>query len=515
MSVLEIRNLTHSYGSKLLYDEVSLDLYRGEHLGLVGQNGAGKSTLLTSIIGLNQPDGGKITWHPKAKIGYLDQHAEIDKSLTIDEYLREAFADLFEIEARLERNLAKLETAYSDKLLKKVLNDQELLAASNFEKIASRVGKVVKGLGLDAIGVERKLAELSGGQRAKVILAKLLLDEPTVLLLDEPTNFLDKEHVAWLTLYLKNYKQAFILISHDVGFLDEVTTHICHLEAGELKKYTGNYSAFLRQKEQQQDTQASIYKAQMREIAKTKDYIARNAARASTAAQAQSRVKKLKKLEKVLVKVPTKTIKPAFHFRSSVTPLGKVLYVENLGVGYGEAKLLPELNFSFGSGQKIVITGFNGIGKSTLLKTLVGEIPSLEGKFEFAYGTELGYFAQDLIWADGRINPLDLVSFRFPKMTQGEIRGMLARYAIKAEHVRQPVMSLSGGEQAKVKMCCLALAPCNLLILDEPTNHLDVLAKEALRDAIQEFAGTVILVSHEKEFYQDWVDEVLDIESLL
>ncbi|MDR0463238.1 MAG: ATP-binding cassette domain-containing protein [Pseudomonadales bacterium] len=513
MSILEVRNLAHAFGDKVLYENVNFDLFRGEHVGLVGENGAGKTTFFSTIIGEVHADDGKINWHPKTKIGYLDQHAELDKTKTIQEYLQTAFAEIYDISDRLENNLKKLETEYSDKLLKKVLNDQEVLAELGFEKINSRVGKVAAGLGLTALGLDRKLSALSGGQRAKVILAKLLLDEPNILLLDEPTNFLDKEHVIWLGGYLKNYPEAFLLISHDTHFLNEVTSHIAYLSDGTLEKFRGNYDAFIKQKELNEEAQAKLHKKQTKLIEKTKDYIARNSARASTARQAQSRVKMLNKLE--LVDAPTKKVKPHFNFLCSGVTMGKAVITEGLQVGYDRPLFSKQINFSFQCGKKVVITGFNGIGKSTFLKTLVGDLPALNGKYNLAFGSDVAYFAQDLEFTDTSINPLQYLSDYFPGEDQGKLRGMLARFGVSAKHVRQPLISLSGGEQAKVKFTQLALSPSNLLIMDEPTNHLDVLAKESLQEALQKYDGSVILVSHEENFYKDWVDEVFKIEELL
>ncbi len=351
---------------------------------------------------------------------------------------------------------------------------------------------------------------MSGGQRAKVILAKLLLEAPAVLLLDEPTNFLDKEHVVWLANYLRSFTGAILLISHDTHFLNQVVTHIAALESGEIHKYRGNYDAYLTQKNLRQQVQSKLHDKQQKLIAKTRDYIARNGARASTAKQAQSRQKMLNKL--VLIEPPSKLKPPKFYFTCATGAHGNSLLVHDLLVGYSQP-LLPPLNFEVQDGETVVITGFNGIGKSTLLKTLVGELPALGGKGSFSCNIKLNYFAQDLQWSDPTLTPLELMLAHYPELTPEFLRGKLASCAIKSEHVRQRLVSLSGGEQAKVKLAKMMLQPSNFLILDEPTNHLDVLAKQALAQAIKNFTGAVILVSHEVDFYQTLADRVLAIGS--
>ena len=512
MSVLLIKNLAHRFGDKVLYRESNLELNAGEHLGVVGPNGAGKSTLFQIINDEVDPDGGTIIWQEKAKVGYLDQQAKLDQELSIFDYLKGVYIDLFITAEKLENNLKKLEEDYNEKLLKKVLRDQDILAENNFGKLDSQIRRVAAGLGLTVLGLERKIGSLSGGQRAKVILAKLLLENPDVLLLDEPTNFLDKEHVSWLSLYLKSFPGAILLISHDVGFLNEVVDHVAALEGGEIHKYRGNYSAYLAQKALKQQTQSGLREKQQKLIAKTKDYIERNGARASTAKQAQSRQKMLNKLE--IIEPPENAKPPRFSFALAKGAHGNSLNLNSLVVGY-DKPLLPALDFSIKDGEKVAITGFNGIGKSTLLKTIIGEIPALAGSGRFACNIVLNYFAQDLKWQEPRLTPLEIMMASFPETMPGDLRGKLALCTIKSEHVRQPIMSLSGGEQAKVKLARMMLKPSNFLILDEPTNHLDVLAKSALKKAIADFAGAVILVSHETEFYEDLVDRVLEIEKLI
>lgn len=512
MSLLEVHNISHQYGDKILYKNASFELFKGEHMGLVGQNGAGKSTLLKTLVGEVVPDEGFIRWQSKVHVGYLDQYSKVDENQRIFDYLRTAFQDLFEAEQKLKKVNEELLTNPDPILVRTAANLQDQLEQRNFYAIDSEVQKVAAGLGITPLGLDRPLGKLSGGQRAKVILAKLLLENPQVLLLDEPTNFLDTEHVDWLVKFLKGFKGAFIIISHDADFLDRTCTCICDLEFNTIKKYSGGYQSYLKQKEQQEIAYLRRYESQQREIERTEDYIARNKVRASTAAMAKSRQKKLDKMEKIAA--PKFVVKPNFKFPYESISTQKALEVTDLEVGYYYS-LLPKLSFTVATGKKMVFTGFNGIGKSTLLKTLVGEIPALGGKFQFGERTKIGYYAQDLVWEDDSLTPMDYIQNLYPKMTVKETRAALSRCAIRSDHAVQSIATLSGGEQSKVKLCKLTLTPPNFLILDEPTNHLDTDAQEILKKAIVNFQGTVILVSHDPTFYRDWADEVFDIEEFV
>lgn len=512
MSLLEVKNLSHSYGDKILYQDASFELHTREHMGLVGQNGAGKSTLMGTLIGEVIHDDGLVKWLPKLQIGHLDQYAKVDEGLSIFDYLKKAYQNLYDLEQRLNEIYEKMAVDYSEKLINQAATYQEKLEIEDFYNIDNHIHKVAAGLGVTAIGMDKILGKLSGGQRAKVILAKLLLENPNVLLLDEPTNFLDKEHVEWLSTYLSEFEGAFIIISHDFDFLDKVTNCICDIEFGSIQKYNGNYKAFLKQKAQRREEYIQQYESQKKLIAKTEDYIARNKARASTAKMAKSREKKLDKIERIAP--PSVLTKPQLSFKSVSIMAQNILEVKNLEVGY-YYPLFPKIHFHVEKGQRVVITGFNGIGKSTLLKTLVGVIPSLSGEFFFPKNLVVGYYEQDLNWENGLKTPLTIIHEDFPELTQKQVRKALSQCGIKAEHATQSIETLSGGEQSKVKLCKLVLTPCNLLILDEPTNHLDALAKEALQEALMAFEGTVILVSHEAAFYKKWADKIFNVEKMM
>lgn len=513
MGLLEAINISHSFGDKILYKNASFELFKGEHMGIVGENGAGKTTLLDSLCGKIIPDVGEIRVQRGIKLGYLDQHAKINTDISIFEYLKTAFNELYEIDNKLKKIYEDMGQDSSEEVLNKASDYQSLLVNRGFYEIESNILKVADGLGINSFGVDSKLKNLSGGQRAKVILAKLLLENPDVLLLDEPTNFLDTNHIIWLTDYLKNFKNAFVVISHDFEFLDKITNCICNIEFNNIKKYSGNFSKFIKNKEMNKISYEREFKAQQKEINKLETYIQKNKVRASTARQAKSRQKILDKMDRLVA--PKDLEKPHFIFKSMPISSGKAMIVKNLEVGYNNKALLPKINLEILNGEKIAVVGFNGIGKSTLLKTLLGIIPPIKGyswKFDT---THIGYFEQELIWEDDTLSPLEIIQDKFPKLSQKYIRSYLDKCAISSKEVLEPIRFLSGGEQAKVKLCIWMLTDSNFLILDEPTNHLDVLAKDALKDQLKLWEGTLILVSHDKQFYGDICKKVIDIEKII
>jgi len=510
MSLLKLTNLSHSFIDKPLYKDASFELYKGEHIGVVGQNGAGKSTLINILLGNVVPDKAIIKWQSNIKIGHLDQYAQIKENMSVLEYLHTSYKKLYDIEFEMNKLYQESSITHDEEMLKKASSYQEYLSENDFYSIDYEINKVVVGLGLDVIGTDKFIGELSGGQKAKVILAKLLLTLPDVLLLDEPTNFLDKEHVDWLANYLSAFKGAFIVVSHDFDFLEKITTGICDIEFGTIKKYNGKYSEFLKQKTFLREDYIRQYNSQQKEIQRTEAYIRKNKAGVNTR-NAMGRQKQLDRVERLAP--PTFVDKPRFIFPKTTLPSYRALSVKNLEVGY-YYPILPKLNFSIEGGQKLVITGFNGIGKSTLLKTLVGEIPSVSGNYKFTDNVKIGYYEQDLKWTDNNKTPFEIISDAYPSMIKKEIIKNLAICGVKEEHNDRSISSLSGGEQSKVKLCKLILSPFNFLIMDEPTNHFDKETKEVLENAIREFQGSIILVSHEEKFYKGWVDKIINIEDL-
>ncbi|WP_010273523.1 ABC-F family ATP-binding cassette domain-containing protein [Paenibacillus senegalensis] len=510
MSLLSVEQLSHSFGDRVLFKNVSFRLLPGEHVGLVGANGVGKSTLMNILTGQVLKDTGKVEWTPNVRYGYLDQHTKLTPGKTIRDVLKDAFLPLFEQEKEMMAITEKMAEA-SPEELERLLEDmgtiQERLEHSGFYLLDVKVEEMANGLGLDAIGLDRDVASLSGGQRTKVLLAKLLLEQPTVLLLDEPTNYLDVEHIEWLTNYLKDYPYAFILISHDTEFMNKVVQVIYHLEFAKLTRYTANYEKFLQMAEINKNQHIEAYEKQQEYIKKQEDFIQRNKARYSTSGRAKSRQKQLERLERI--DRPEEAAKPTFIIKEARASGRVVFEAEQMEIGYS-APLLPKLSMTIERGEKIAIVGCNGVGKSTLLKTILGKIPPLSGKTYLGDYLYPAYFEQEL--KPGSITPIDDVWNEFPHLNQHEVRAALARCGLKNEHITRPMNMLSGGEQAKVRLCKLFMRESNWILFDEPTNHLDVSAKEEMRRALKEYKGTILLVCHEPDFYEDWVSKVWNVE---
>ena len=391
-------------------------------------------------------------------------------------------------------------------LLEEVGELQEILNTNDFYIIDSKVEEVARSLGLTDIGLDRDVSELSGGQRTKILLGKLLLQKPDILLLDEPTNYLDEKHIVWLKRYLQEYENAFILISHDIPFLNSCVNLIYHMENRKLERYVGDYDDFCRIHEMKKQQLEAAYKAQQQEIAQLQDFVARNKARVSTRNMAMSRQKKLDKMD--VIELAKEKPKPEFNFLEARASGKCIFETEDLVIGYDEPLSRP-LNLYMERGEKIAMVGANGIGKTTLLKSILGLIPSLGGDVELGDYLEIGYFEQEM--PKGNTNScIQEIWEEFPSYTQYEVRAALAKCGLTTQHIESLVRVLSGGEQAKVRLCKLINRETNLLVLDEPTNHLDVDAKEELKNALKEYKGTVLMVCHEPEFYDGLATSVWD-----
>ena len=507
MSILNVEHLTHGFGDRAIFEDVSFRLLKGEHIGLIGANGEGKSTFMSIVTGRLMPDEGKVEWAKNVRAGYLDQHAVLEEGMTIGDVLRFAFSWLFDMETEMNQMFEQMADATPEemeRLLEETGTYQELLEQHDFYMIDAKVDEVARALGLMDLGLDRDVTDLSGGQRTKVLLAKLLLEKPDILLLDEPTNYLDEEHIAWLKRYLLDYENAFILISHDIPFLNEVVNIIYHMENQELNRYVGDYEHFQEVYAMKKAQLEAAYRRQQQEISELKDFVARNKARVSTRNMAMSRQKKLDKMD--VIELAAERPKPEFHFQYGQTP-GKMLFeTHDLVIGYDEPLSKP-LNFSMERGQKIALVGTNGIGKTTLLKSILGLIPSISGECELGEKLQLGYFEQE-VSPDNPNSCIEDIWEEFPSFSQYEVRSALAKCGLTTKHIESQVRVLSGGEQAKVRLCKLLNRDTNFLLLDEPTNHLDVDAKDALKTALQEYHGSILLICHEPEFYQDVVDEI-------
>lgn len=511
MSVLTVENVSHGFGGRTILEDASFRLLKGEHVGLIGANGEGKSTFLNIITGELTPDQGKVEWSNRVTVGYLDQHTVLTKGRTIRQVLRDAFKKMYELEAEMLELYDKMATASADevdRMMEEVGEIQSILEDNGFYTLDAKIEEVANGLGLVEIGLDRDVTDLSGGQRTKVLLTKLLLENPTILILDEPTNYLDFEHIEWLKKYLQNYENAFILVSHDIPFLNDVVNVIYHVENSQLTRYTGNYEQFLQLYEVKKRQELKAYEKQQKEVERLEDFIARNKARISTTGRAKSRQKQLDKME--ILEKPRERVKPIFKFNEARTPSRVIFETEDLILGYDEPLTKP-LKVMLERNQKVAIRGVNGLGKSTLLKTLLGIIKPFSGEVKLGDNLSPGYFAQESS-RDNNNTAMEEIWSEYPGLSNYEVRQALAKCGLTKEHITSQMMVLSGGENAKVRLCKLMLKEVNWLVLDEPTNHLDVDAKEELKRALKEFKGTVVLVSHEPDFYEDWVTDIWNVE---
>lgn len=511
MSILNVQNLSHGFGDRAIFQDVSFRLLKGEHIGLVGANGEGKSTFMNIITGKLQPDEGRVEWAKRVRVGYLDQHAVLEKGMTVREVLKNAFSFLFELEEQMNGicdRLGEAPEGEMESMMEELGTIQDLLMVHDFYTIDAKVDEVGRALGLADIGMEKDVTELSGGQRTKVLLGKLLLEKPDILLLDEPTNYLDEQHIEWLKRYLQEYENAFILISHDIPFLNSVINIIYHMENQRLDRYVGDYDKFREVYEVKKAQLEAAYKRQQQEIAELQDFVARNKARVSTRNMAMSRQKKLDKMD--VIELAKEKPKPEFHFLEA-RAAGKCIFeTEDLVIGYDQNEPLSKpLNLYMERGEKIALVGANGIGKTTLLKSILGLIPALSGKAVLGDYLEIGYFEQEM--APGNTTTcIEEIWKEFPSYTQYQVRSALAKCGLTTKHIESQVRVLSGGEQAKVRLCKLINRETNLLLLDEPTNHLDVDAKDELKRALKEYRGSILLICHEPEFYSDVVTKVWD-----
>ncbi|ATZ17662.1 ABC-F family ATP-binding cassette domain-containing protein [Mesoplasma melaleucae] len=511
MSLILLENITHQNGGKKLYEDSGMRINKGEHVALLGPNGAGKTTLLNIIAQKIVPDHGNVEWHPKAKIGYLDQHQEVDMTITGEDYLKDAFKHLFDMEAEIHQIYENMTIKYKEEELVKALALQDELNIKGFDSIDKQIGNLVAGLGIKPDNVKRPLGFLSGGQRGKILLAKLLLKNDDFILLDEPTNFLDVEQVEWLVTFLQNYESAFLVVSHDRDFINKIVNVIYAIENLEIVRYVGNYDKYVELSALRAEQYDKAREAQQGQISKLKEYIAKNGARASTARSAQSRKKQLEKID--VMDVRKENAKPNIHFKYKRPSSTVIVKAEQLEIGYDFALTKP-LTFELREGEKCIVKGYNGIGKTTFLKTIAGEIEKISGDLEVGQGVYTNFFHQIDDFEEHE-TPVSYLLTRYPQMTSGEVRAKIGIFGLKSELMMNKMKDLSGGEQTKVRLAALSLEPSSLLILDEPTNHIDVLAKESLLDAIKKFEGTVLITTHDINFETQWADKVLDFEDIL
>ena len=473
MSVLTVKNMNHGFGDRAIFEDVSFRLLKGEHVGLIGANGEGKSTFMNIVTGKLMPDEGNVIWSNNVRVGYMDQHAALTKGQSIRDALRDAFKYLFDLEAEMNSLYEKMGDCNEDelnKMLDRTAVIQDMLDHNGFYVIDPKVEEVAKGLGLLDLGLDKDVDDLSGGQRTKILLGKLLLESPDILLLDEPTNYLDEEHVEWLKRYLQSYENAFILISHDIPFLNSIVNLIYSVDERKLTRYVGDYDEFQRIYAINKEKLEAAFEKQQKEISRLEDFVARNKANAATANMAKSRQKKLDKMD--IIEISKEKPKPEFTFKTARAP-GKIIFeTHDLVIGY-DSPLTKPLNLYMERGQKIALVGANGLGKSTLLKSLLGKVKPLSGKVQLGDYQYIGYFEQE----DRKNNTNTCIEEaweEFPGYTQYQIRAALAKCGLTSKQIESQIRVLSGGEAAKVRLCKILNNETNILILDEPTNHLDV-----------------------------------------
>ena len=510
MSILNVENLSHGFGDRAIFDDVSFRLLKGEHIGLIGANGEGKSTFMSVITDKLMPDAGKIEWAKNVRVGYLDQHTVLEKGKTIEDVLKSAFNFLLEQESRMNEICDKLgDESISDEEMNELMEEmgtiQDMLDSHDFYMIDAKVDEIARAFELNDLGLDRDVSELSGGQRTKVLLAKLLLEKPDILLLDEPTNYLDVKHIEWLKRYLIEYENAFILISHDIPFLNSVINIIYHMDNLKLERYVGNYDEYMKVYEMKKSQLEAAYNKQQAEIAELKDFVARNKARVATRNMAMSRQKKLDKMD--VIELQKEKPKPEFNFKTAKTSGKEIFRTFDLGIGYDEPLSKP-INMYVERGERVVLKGANGIGKTTLFRSILGEVKPISGSVERGDIQYIGYFEQEVKPSNNSC--IDEIWEEFPSFTQYECRSALAKCGLTTKNIESQVRVLSGGEQAKLRLCKIMNRESNILFLDEPTNHLDVDAKDELKRALKEYKGTIILICHEPEFYEGLCDKVID-----
>lgn len=513
MLLLQTNNVERRFGSDVLFHNMNMQIQEHGRTALVGRNGAGKTTFLKIIAGLTEPDEGTVTHARDLTIGYMAQNQGLDSQNSIWAELDSVFAPLHE----LERQLHELENQLGT-LTPKAADYQDVLASydrlsEQFKKqggyeYASRMRGVLHGFGFDEAMYDTSVNALSGGQKTKLALAKILLQSPNLLILDEPTNHLDMGVLSWLEDYLKSYQGALLIVSHDRYFLDRVVTDVYDLDNQTLIHYTGNYTQFVTHKRERLQAEWKHYEQQQKEIAKLEDFVNRNIVRASTTKRAQARRKQLEKMDR-LERPTTDDASIHFQFHSDHASGNEVLDVDELNIGYQDQKLAGPLSFKVRKGQRVGIIGPNGIGKSTLLKTLLKKIPKLSGTIKFGANLEIGYYDQEQQQLHPEKTVLEEVWDDHPEVSEKDIRSLLGSFLFVGDDVYKPVSALSGGEKARLELTKLSFISINFLILDEPTNHLDIDSREVLETAINEFDGTVLFISHDRYFLNQVATDIL------
>ena len=511
--LIQLNNVTKNFVVNEIFSNVKMEINDKDRVAIVGRNGAGKSTLLKIISGELSFDSGERTVSKNTTIGYLSQEFIVREDLSIYEEMITCFEEIISLEANLEKLSYELTPENIEKdpgLLDRFDRLQNEVLTHKDYHYKSKIESVLYGLDFTKDVFDKKISTFSGGEKTRLSMAKLLLSEPDLLILDEPTNHLDMENVAWLENYLSSYNGAIVIVSHDRYFLDKVVNVVYNLEFGKLKKYVGNYSKFLRQYEEDYEKQLKEFTSQQKDIKRLEEFVQKNIARASTSKMAKSRQKVLDKME--LIDNPKKDDKAAnIEFKIKEQSGRDVLMIENLKVGYDGKQVGSAYNFSVYKGDRIAIVGRNGIGKSTLIKTIAKKQNAIGGSVHYGSKVSLGYYDQKQAEFESSKTILNELWDEYPLMKEAEVRTVLGRFLFRGDSVLKIVRDLSGGEKARLQLAKLMLEKNNLLVLDEPTNHLDITSKQVLEDALENYEGTIVFVSHDRYFINKIANKVLDI----
>ena len=520
MIVLSCNNLNKSFGIDLVLENINFTVNENDKIGIIGVNGTGKTTLFKIISGIYGYDSGDIYTSKDCEIGYLEQNTNFHSENTIFEEVLEVFKDIIDMEnylRELEDKIAKESSNSNSTNLEKLMNEYsnklELFSDINGYGYKSEAKGILKGLGFSDEDMSKPISILSGGEKTRVLLGKLLLKKPNLLLLDEPTNHLDSEAIEWLEVFLKQYKGTVILISHDRYFLDQVVNRIFEIHNKKLKSYNGNYSKFLELSATEKEIEQKKYDDQQKEIKKQEESIERLKAygREKHLKRARSKEKSLDKVE-ILDKPESYRKKAKIEFNPTITSGNDVLKLRNVSMGYGERILFKDLNLDIYRGEKVALIGANGIGKSTLFKIIMKELTPYSGEIKFGTNVNVSYFHQEQKTLDLNNTIIDEIWNNNPNLTQTSIRNMLGSFLFQGEEVFKQISTLSGGERARIAILKLILSNANLLLLDEPTNHLDIDSKEVLEQALSGYTGTIFTISHDRYFLNTVVDKVLVLD---
>ena len=538
MRLFEIIDLSHEFVGKGIFNKASVMIQDNEHIGLVGPNGCGKTTLLKMILGEIVPDSWEFIKKGELKIGYLDQYADISTDRTVYEYLKSVFDELYRLDDQVTEIYSTITELDESEQLKAVSRAQRILDRLDeleFDRIEKKIDNVLSGLGFTDDDRVKPTRILSGGQKTKLILAKLLLTDNDMLILDEPTNFLDIKYISWLGDYLGKLKYSYIVISHDKSFLNKISNKIIEIANRKLKVYEGNYDAYVIEKKKREEMQLQQHVAQAKYIQRSEEYVEAHYYNNMTGAgltKATWLKKMLTRLERI--EKPDEILKPEFAFKHLHGATEKIMDITNIEIGYNNSPILPPITLSVRRGDKIVFKGFNGIGKTTLLKSISGELPLIDGDIEFGEGIVNVFLKQEEDYENnfssfdkherkvlgikkGRkreITVMEFIKEYFPEKPEGELQKAMFSCGLNEVHFFNRVRSLSGGEMTKLRLCIAMMNPINLIILDEPTNHLDVYSKDVLMQALDDFTGTILMTTHDINADVSWATKIINLEEL-